>query len=395
MNTAEKFGVFGVQARARRYDAMHVRPRAPAQTDGEDAIPLRTRRPVGKSPPMRSAEMQSTAGSGGAYRVRQAAQRAQARAEAQRSAAGYAETNAPGRRRRGRTVPEDRRRWRADPDSAHNTDAIFDAQDRPEAYRLARKRMLTHRGKLSLLIAALMVLLIAFVALPVYKLIFVVEEIRVEGSTVYSDEEIMTASGVVPGINLYSFSSRTAEENLTLRCPYIRTLDVNRTMPDAVHFTVSEDTAVFCAEIYGEMWALSGTLRVLERTDPASASADGLIRLLLPEVQRALGGRVLDFGDERSTMRIREILETVQKSAICPSITCVDLRNLRELHMVSRGVYLLDFGGADDVALKLRVAYAVLADPLFDGTIKAELDLTASGSTSVVFDDQLDFEGLD
>ncbi len=395
MNTAEKFGVFGVQERAKKYDAMHIRPRAPSHAEGEDAIPLRTRRSSVQASSADAAAVHGASESGGAYRVREAARRAQAQARARQGSAAYAETAAQKKRAGGRTVPEDRRRWRADPDSTHNTDAIFDTQSSPEAYRLARRRMLTHRGKLSLLIALLMVVLIAFVALPVYKLIFVVHDVRVDGSTVYSDAEILAASGVSPGDNLYSFSSRTAESNLTLRCPRIRSLDVERAVPDSILFTVAEDTPVFYAEIYGEIWTLSGTLRVLERTDKTAAAEQGLIRLLLPEVQRALCGRVLDFGSERSTMRIREILDSVMKSAIRSSITCVDLRNLRELHMVSRGVYLLDFGNAEDVMLKLRVAQAVLADPLFDGTIRAELDLTATGSTSVVFDDQLKHSGLD
>ena len=395
MNTAEKFGVFGVQERAKKYNAMHVRPRAPSDLDGEDAIPLRTRRPSVQTSAADAAVRRPSTDAGGAYRVREAARRAQEQARARQGPKAFAHAQTKKSYAGGRTVPEDRRRWRADPDSTHNTDAIFDAQGTPEAYRLAKRRMLTHRGKLSLLIALLMVVLIAFVALPVYKLIFVVNDFHVDGSTVYSDAEILAASGVSLGDNLYSFSSRTAENNLTLRCPYIRALDVDRTVPDSVLFTVAEDSAVFCAEIYGELWAISGNLRLLERTDKATAAEQGLIRLLLPEVQRAISGRVLDFGNERNAMRIREILESVTKSAIRSSITCVDLRNLRELHMVSRSVYLLDFGNAEDVMLKLRVAQAVLADPLFDGTIRAELDLTSAGSTSVVFDDQLQHDGLD
>jgi len=386
MNPAEKFGVYGVQERARRYDT--TRTRAIPMAEGDDAVPIRAghRRTASAGTP-HTAEVHASERS---YRVRDAAQRAQEKARARRISADGAVHHAhpPDR---GRTIPEDRRRWRADPDSTRNSDAIFAEDERDEAVRIAQKRKAAHRGTMSALIGTLVFVFICFTALLVYKLIFVVSDFTVEGASAYSADEIVAASGVRAGDNLYSFSSRDAEAEATLRLPYIRRLEVNRTLPDQVMFTVTEDTAVFYTEIYGEIRALSGTLRVLEKTDAADAEARGLIRLRLPQVQSAVSGRVLEFTSERSTLRIREILSQVIASALCGRITQIDLRDLRDLRMVSDGTYLLTFGEADEVALKLRVASAVLGDRIFNGTIRAEIDLTVPDSTSVVFDDQISF----
>jgi len=401
VNHAEKFGAYGVQERARKYDPGRMRKRPPdlAEYPEEDAIPLRrherqnVRQLQAEALETQRRRAQAAEGS---YRVRDAAYRARMRAEAQGTADGIKKGSGSYPRGQpssgGRTAPADRRRFGPAPDSAHNTDAIFETGARGEAYRIAQKQKNAHRSTLALLVALLIFVFLCFVGLLVYKLFFVVKEFRVEGNNRYTAEEIAGAAGVSPGDNLFSFSSRIAEEELTLRCPYIVTLKVDREIPSTVHLTVKEDEAAFYAEIYGDICVLSGGLRILGLTDRAEAEANGLIRLCLPPVQSAVNGRVLDFGSERSVRRIREILEAVQTAQLRERIDCVDLRDLRDLHMISDDCYLLDFGDSEDVALKLRVANAVLSDPLFDTTVKAKIDLTSNGSSSVVFDDQLKLE---
>lgn len=388
MNPAEKFGTFGVQQRARQYDT--TRTRAIPLAEGDDAVPIRA--PRRQQPTRPAAPREANVLNEHSYRVRDAAHRAQAKAKARRT-----ETASVGRQGRprdqGRTIPEDRRRWQADPDSTRNTDAIFDGeQEQHEAVRIAQKRKAAHRGTLSALIGTLVFVFICFTALLVYKLIFVIGEFTVEGTSAYSTDEIVAAAGVQAGDNLYSFSSRDAEAALTLRLPYIRRLEVDRTLPDKVLYTVTEDRAAFCAEIYGELRVLSASLRVLERTDEESAAERGLIRLRLPQVKSAVAGRVLEFSTERNTLRIREILSEVIGSAMYGRITQVDLRDLRNLNMVSNDAYLLEFGDAENVAVKLRVAAAVLTDKIFDSTVRAQIDLSVPDSTSVVFDDQITFD---
>lgn len=392
MDRAEKFGVYGVQQRAKRYDSVRGRIEIPDDTD--EAIPIRRRAKQAEqaAPPHKRSAVQDSAESG-SYRVRDAAYRAQARARAARGdAAHFTGDTAARDRRRTRTAPQDRRRSRADPDIAHNSDAIFEDPARRAAYRMAQKRRAQHRASRSAVIALCLVMFIAFASLLVYKLFFVAQNFTVEGNVRYTAEEIVAASSVSAGDNLYSFSAVKTADTLTFHLPYIQTLSVRRTVPDSVCFTVQEETAVFWAELYGQTWALSGSLRLLEPLDAAEARESGLIRLRLPDVESAVSGRVITFKDERSSRRIREIVEAVLNAELCDRLTSVDLRNSRALTMVSDDCYLLDLGDGSDAALKLRVAYAVLQDSLFDTTVKAEIDLTMSGSTSVVFDGQLDLD---
>ena len=397
MDRTELFGMSGIQQRARRSE--NTRGKQPVYDwDAEDAVPLRSKKesrangiPERASAAKNAEATASSSGAGRSYRVRDAAYRAQQKANARRSASSEtAETHK--RHPRGRTVPEDRRRTRAAPDSTHNNDAIFQQDTATDVQRLAARLRLGFQGKRTMLLAVLVCILILFLALMVYKVFFVISDIRIEGETQYSQQEIVQASGVSQGENLFSFSSRVVMDEVTLRLPYIHMLKVDRTIPDSVLFTVAEETAVFWTELYGEIWSVSSSLRLLEPISREEAVQHGWIRLRLPPVERAVVGRVLDFRDDRLFTWIRKVSTEMQASALFPRITELDVRDPYNLQMVSDDCYLLCFGAEEDTALQLRVAGAVLGDSLFDATVKAQINLISTGSTSVVFDDQLSWE---
>jgi len=397
MDRADTFGVSGVQQRARRSENNQTKPPV-YDWEAENAVPLRVKTANKKGirtnmdpPGSLSGDAVRSYADGRSYRVRDAAYRAQQKAKA-RHASSCEAAEPHERRPRARTVPEDRRRRQNAPDSTHNSDAIFRQESASDAQRLAARIRLGFQGKRTMLLAILVCVLVLFLALMVYKVFFVVSDIEIEGESRYSQQEIVQASGVSEGRNLFSFSSRVVMEDVTLRLPYIHTLKVDRTIPDSVLFTVAEEKAVYWTELYGEVWAVSSALRLLEPISRQEAMEQGWIRLRLPAVERAVAGRVLEFREERMLSWIRKVSVELQESALFSRITSLDVRDPYNLRMVSDDCYLLIFGAGTDTALQLRVASAVLGDSLFDATVKAQIDLTSTGSTSVVFDDQLSLE---
>ncbi|MBQ8747234.1 MAG: FtsQ-type POTRA domain-containing protein [Clostridia bacterium] len=262
--------------------------------------------------------------------------------------------------------------------------------ERVQAYqRAVRQKTFARLRRVGLAVLIGVVFLVCALVL-VYKLAYVVNDITVTGASLYSPETILDAAGVEEGQNLYSFSSRVVQNRVTLHCPYVRSLHVDRQAPDTVYFAVTEDEATFSAYIYGELRALSPSLRVLDSVTEDEAAANGLIRLCLPAVNQAVAGRVIVFENERGARMIRDIAAAVLASPLSDRITAVDLTDAHTLRMVCDGQFLLNFGDTKDVAVKLKIASAVLQDSLFSTAVKAQIDLTATDETSVVLDDQLD-----
>lgn len=426
MNKAESFASFSVRDRAGQY----AKSRRPVkEIYGDDAVPIRSSRTRriepdgGLAQKIREAELMygmkdKTPEIKSSYRVRESLNRSAALSKQKRErASAYAAVGAApsagarpkasaadgirGGPRKNRTTqrPADPRiRGRTGPgsapDPAMNTDEIFISQkERDErklaAYRLARRRKITQQLRRTVSAVFLICLFAGCAMATVYKLVYVVRDIDVTGMERYSAEDILSASGIEEGANLYSFSSRLAENAVTLRYPYVYSLGVKREAPSTLRMKVTEDTAVFYTEIYGETRALSSTLRVLDSISREDIDSLGLIRLRMPEVKSAMSGRVITFREEKYMRQIRESLSILLESPLCERITSVDLRNPHNLSMVADKRFLLEFGDVADMGVKMKVANAVLADDLFKTDVKAQIDLSVTSSTSVVLDNQL------
>ncbi len=375
MNAADTFGVRG---RARRDTPIR---RGQETAENAEAVPIRTRsRRIapdrGIQEKIRAAEamygMKEKDETPKSYRardrIREAAQRSRARRMAERAAEtphGVGRQTFIGRERR---------------------------EGGEEAYRTARAGRRRHALRNAVLVLVLCGAFALGVVAAVYKLIYVISDVRAEGVSLYTEEQIIDASGVSVGDNLYSFSSKRAASRVIARCPYAAEVRIQRSAPSHVLFVVTEETALYYTEIYGEVRALTASLRVLERTTEKEAQARGLVRLCLPEIDEAVAGRQVVFGDEKDGRTIREVLSLLGESALRERITAIDLRNLYGVCMICDGQFRLAFGDTESMALKLKIAQTVLEDDIFRAGIRASVDLTQMRSTSVVLDNQLDLD---
>lgn len=257
---------------------------------------------------------------------------------------------------------------------------------------IATKKFSEYRH--TFLTALLLVLITAVFVFLVYKVFFVIEDVAVEGSDRYTAEEIVTAAGFGVGDNLYSFKTAHAESDITFLCPYIKTAEVNRTVPKYVSIAVTDDSAVYYCRIWGDVVKLSAGLRVLAVTSAEEAKEEGLIELVLPPVTYSVAGRVLTFESPSDERLIREVLAECERSSLAAEewVDRVDFSDLHRISMHVDGKYLLECGDEEDFDLKLRMVYKTITDSRFDRNTPARIDLTTVGEASVRFDMQLVLE---
>ncbi len=248
-----------------------------------------------------------------------------------------------------------------------------------------QKRLTEHRRGffLSLFMAAVFV---AFVLL-VYNLFFGIRTIYAENTKNYTEAEIIAASGVVEGDKLYSFRADETERRITFHCPYIRSVDVTRTIPNRIGFDVTSDFPQYWVNVYGTNLVLTEGLRVLGEYDPAKHP--GVVRLYLPEIRYSVTGRTLVFADERDERYVRTALNTLCDSELSDRVVLFDLRDSQNLTMYCNNIYLLRFGNMDGLARKMKLAEQTIIDGAFNEGTPAEMDLTVMGEASVRYDHTL------
>ena len=161
-----------------------------------------------------------------------------------------------------------------------------------------RRRNRGRFGPLFKLLCVVGVILALTVGATVF---FRVEQVTVSGNQRYTQEEIIAASGIQLGDNLYSLNKVRIDRNLRTTLPYIGELTINRSLPSTVVITVTEWEAVAQVAAPGveqvaayqeeagekavttaqEPWLISVKGKLLEPAPPDSAAiaVTGLIPL--------------------------------------------------------------------------------------------------------------------
>ena len=254
-----------------------------------------------------------------------------------------------------------------------------------------RRRRLVEKRR-GILLALGVIAMFVLTLLLIYKLLFVVNDITVVGEGIYSAEELVNASGVSVGENLYSFRASSVEKSVTFNCPYIKDVELDRQMPDKVTLSVSEDKPVYYAIVFGEYKLLSEGLRVLESVSSPEELPEGLIRLRLPALAYSVEGRVIKFVNEKRERGIREVLAVTLESVLVEKITTIDLRDQFDITMVCEGKTKLVIGDSERLSHKLKTASKVLEDDMFKTENKIRVDLTTEGKTGVIIDNLMELE---
>ena len=261
-----------------------------------------------------------------------------------------------------------------------------------EALQKAKRARKVRKVRDTIISFALIIAVFAVMCVVVYRLLFKVSEINVVGSESYTAEEIIEASGIGVGDHLYSFRASILEKNVILRCPQVKSVEVNRSAPKKVTLTVSEKPCAFYADFYGEYRAMSADLRVLYSVTRDEARERGLVLLRLPAVTKAVSGSEAEYSSVRRDDYIYTVTEALQNSELWGRVSAVDLTGKYDIEMVCDGKYLLTLGDSSAVESKLRIGAAVLSDEMFDGDDKAKIDLTSLSETGVVVDNRLELD---
>ena len=118
----------------------------------------------------------------------------------------------------------------------------------------------------------------------------------------------------------------------------------------------------------------------------------GLIKIKIPAVSRSVGGRTLEFAEQKDERAVRTTLEAIRSSSLSGRIGSVDLTDPFAITASCDGKYLLEFGNSSDMETKLKAASKVLEDEMFSSGKKARLNLSEVKETSVVFDNTIKFD---
>ena len=251
-----------------------------------------------------------------------------------------------------------------------------------------RRRGRSRFGGLLKVLCALAVLVALTMGATVF---FQVEQVEVIGNHRYTAEEVVEASGIQVGDNLYHMNKFAVAREMLEELPYTRELLIRRRLPNTIVITVTEWDAVARVEappagavvegeenpleVAREDWLISVGGKLLE---PAAADSDEIrITGITPIMPRAGTKLALPQAEAEKSAALLALLQELETLDMLDGVSAIDLAST---HMTVRYEDRFDvkLPLTGDLNYKLRVLVAVVHGQL-DDQAAGELDLTQEG----------------
>ncbi|MDD6159155.1 MAG: FtsQ-type POTRA domain-containing protein [Oscillospiraceae bacterium] len=235
----------------------------------------------------------------------------------------------------------------------------------------------------SSLYAPLALILIAAAAIVFLSLFFRVSIIQVKNDTVYTDEEIMAASGIEKGVNLLFINNFSAVSSIYATMPYVESVSLKRAMPNRIILEVTGSEAAACVSFGDDYWLINASGKLLEKIDARAARS--FIRVEGMEPLQPVAGEIMTVSEENTgkDVFLYELLGQFRLRNIVKKIDWVDLSDLNDPRFSYDGRYTVILSSTTDLSRRLSLIESAIAQ-LAEGDA-GTLELEMAGESSKVF----------
>ncbi len=218
-----------------------------------------------------------------------------------------------------------------------------------------RSRNWRRFSRLYRLLSVVLILVAIVVACTIF---FRVETITVEGNQRYTDEEIISITGIQQGDNLFALNKYRIINSLLEELPYISSVSIRRTLPESITITVTETEATVCIQSGDSWWLTDSTGRLLERLETADES---VIQVTGVELLAPSEGTTLGLGTDYRLQEegLLELLAALESRGLLEKITSIDLSSASTVTMIYNGQLEVLMNLADDFDYDVKVLLKV------------------------------------
>ncbi len=230
----------------------------------------------------------------------------------------------------------------------------------------------------------------AILAILSHTIFFNTKNIVIEGSSIYSAEEILEASGIESGDNLMSMKANKIEKKILSSLAYIETATIKKKFPSTISITVTPSEAAANFIYDDNILLISKGGKILDALDDAKS---GLITFIGTEPNdNAYVGETFESADSSKTTVIYKLLDALIDSEY-EDINSVDVSSTTEIKLYYQDRITIEIGNINDIDYKLSFTYEIVTTKLGD-TVEGTLSILTD-KTQASFMDKATLENND
>ena len=160
----------------------------------------------------------------------------------------------------------------------------------PRRHRRSRRK---REGNFAFLYRLLTFVMICGAIVAALSLFFKADQIFVTGTSRYSQQQVLQASGIRQGGNLFLLNKHQAAAAITDQLPYVESVRIRRQLPNALRIEITECTHPLALEQDGALWLLNGNGKLIDKLQPGQGESCPLVTgltLTSPQLAQLGGG---------------------------------------------------------------------------------------------------------
>ena len=239
----------------------------------------------------------------------------------------------------------------------------------PEEKEIRMKRLKRKRNfRIAIVVIGFLMILSLIISPILILTLFRVKSFTVEGAGVYTNDQIVSASGIVTGKNLLFADLDEAAENIEKMLPYTNEVKITKKLPSEVIIRCGSTEKAFAIGMANGLFALTdNNLKVLEITGKQPADT-ALIVGAVPykaEIGEVAvfdavqdGEKEEDFVDETSDLLL-EIIGAIAENGT-KDINLINVSKRNDIYIIYQERIVLKLGNGSDLASKLSLGNKVI-----------------------------------
>ncbi|MCL1792924.1 MAG: FtsQ-type POTRA domain-containing protein [Oscillospiraceae bacterium] len=236
---------------------------------------------------------------------------------------------------------------------------------------------------LTALVLAFVMALFLFLANSYF---FKIKNIQISENDKYSYDDILQASGISIGEDLYGVNLNETENKIKKKLTYAKSVNITQIPPSTLNIEIEIERGFFAIMIGGDYYVISKTFDVMDKIKvPANGEAGlpgEIITVEANEIKKCYLGEKIEFSDGDIYDFLKGIVELFEKneSGALSEIKNIDISDKFKVAMNYGDRFLVKFGIFENIAPKIMNAFEIMNELAADD--KGIIDMTDGKAVS-------------
>ena len=226
--------------------------------------------------------------------------------------------------------------------------------------KLKRKR----NFRLAIVIAAFVLVLCIILSPVLLFAVFKVNGFSIEGETLYTEEEIIAASGIPQGKSIFFADLDEAKVNIESKLPYTNKVQLSRKLPDTIVIRLESTDRAYAVEKSEGLYAL--TNRDFKVLEIAGVIPEGVVPVIGATPVIADPGKPLSFVNEGeevdATLNLIKSISSAVANSGLSDINFISVRSRSNIYLIFQERIVMRLGDSSDIDKKIELGKNVIAE---------------------------------